>query len=97
MPAFFAALSVIFGNLVKSQIGFWIAAALTAFGLQLVTQNLVVDPIIGRIQSTMSGMGADALAWMAFLRVDDGIMTLLSAYAAASVMSGIRMTRKATP
>ena len=96
MPAFWLALTAVLGNLVKTQIGFWAMSLLSAFGLHLATQNFVVDPVLASIQSTMNGMGANALAWFSFLRVDDGVGALLSAYAAAAAMSSVRLMKKPT-
>ena len=97
MPAIWAALTVILGNLVKNQIGFWIASALAAFGLNLVAQKFLVAPAMASIQAQMSGLGADGVAWMAYLRVDDMLTTIISAYAAAASMSAIRLRKKLAP
>lgn len=96
MPAIWLALTTVLGNLVKGQIGFWVMSALSAFGLHLATQNLVVDPMLADIQTTMGGLPGNALAWMSYLRVDEGITTLLSAYAAAAAMSSVRLMKKPT-
>lgn len=96
MPAIWAALTVVLGNLVKSQIGFWIAAGLAAFGLQLAAHEFVLEPGLQAIQDAASGMGADALAWFRYLRGDRFITIVLSAYVVASSFSAIRLMRKAT-
>ena len=95
MPAVWAALTAVLGNLVVSNIGYWIASALTAFGLHLVAQNFVIEPALDAIKSQMGGLGADGIAWMAYLRVDDMISTILSAYVAAATMSAVRLKKKA--
>lgn len=84
------------GNLVKSQIGFWITAALTAFGLHLFAQEFVLDSILPTIQGAVGGIGADGIAWFSYLAIDEYITAVLSAYATASTFAGIRMARKAT-
>lgn len=89
-------LIALLGNLVKGQIGFWITAALAAFGLHLVAQEFVLDPILSQIQGASSGLGADGLAWFSYLAIDEFITAVLSAYASAATFSGIRMARKAT-
>lgn len=96
MPALWAALVAVLGNLVKTQVGFWIVAALTAFGLHMVVSEFVLAPAMAEIQGAASGMGGDALAWFGYLHGDRFITTVLSAYVAASAYSGIRLMRKPT-
>lgn len=96
MPVFFAGLFALLGNLVKSQIGFWITAALVSFGLHLVANEFVLDPILSQIQAATGGIGAEGMAWFSYLAIDEFITATLSAYAVASSFSGIRMARKAT-
>ncbi len=95
VPAFWGALVAILGNLVKTQIGFWIASALAAFGLHLVVSKFALEPALDAIISAASGMGADALAWFRYLGCDKFITTVLSAYVAAASFAGIRMAKKA--
>jgi type III secretory pathway component EscR len=92
-----AALIAALGWLVRTQIGFWIASALAAYGLSLVAQNFVVTPVMASIQSQMAGLGGNVTAWMAYLQVDKMLTTIISAYAAAASFSSIRLARKATP
>lgn len=94
MPLIWGALSAVLGNLVKTQIGFWAASLLTAFGLHLVVQKFALDPALSNIQSAANGMGPAALAWFAYLNGDKFITMVLSAYAAAAAMSAIRLRRK---
>jgi hypothetical protein len=96
MPAIWAALTAVLGNLVKTQVGFWAASLLSAFGLHLVTQNLVIDPMLSDIQAQIGGLGGTAVAWFAYVRVDDAIGVILSAYGAASAMAGLRLMKKPT-
>lgn len=96
MPAIWAALTAVLGNLVRSRIGFWIASALAAFGLHIVATEFAIEPAVAAIQSQMTGMGATAVAWFAYLRVDEMVTIILSAYAAASAISGIRISKATT-
>lgn len=96
MHALWAALVAVLGNMVRSQIGFWIASALGAFGLHLVAQEFVVSPALAEIQSHLNGLPATGLAWLAHLKVDRVVTILLSAYAAAASLSAVRL-RKAPP
>jgi len=96
MPAIWAALSAVLANLVRTRIGFWIASALAAFGLQLVATKFVVTPALDAIKAQVGTLGATGIAWFAYLKVDQGITIVLSAYAAASAISSIRLSKKTT-
>ena len=96
MPAIWAALTAVLSNLVRTRIGFWIASALTAFGLHLVSTEFVVTPALDAIKGQFAVLGADPVAWLAFAKVDRVITITLSAYPAASTMSAIRISKKAT-
>lgn len=93
MPAIWAALSAVLGNLVKTQAGAWAASLLAAFGLSLVAQEFAVEPALDAIQQNIGGMPATVVAWLSYLGVDRCITTVLSAYGAASAVAGIRLRR----
>jgi len=92
---FWGALSAVFGNLVSNKIGFWFSALLTSAGIGLVTQHFAVEPGLAAIQGAVNGLPADALAWAAYLGIDDVITTVVSAYGGAALMGGVRLRRKA--
>jgi len=96
MPAIWAALTAVLSNMVRTRIGFWIASALAAFGLQLVTSRFVVTPALDAIKGQMGTLGANAVAWLAYARVDEAITITLSAYAAAATFSAIRLSKATT-
>lgn len=96
MPAIWLALTTVLGNLVRSRIGFWIGAALTAWGVQAVSQNFVVEPALASIQQQIGGLGSVVVAWFAYLQVDKVITITLSAYAAAAAFSSLRLIKKPT-
>jgi hypothetical protein len=93
MPAIWAALTAAFGFLIRSRIAQWIATALAAFGLHLFAQKFAVTPALNGIKSAMGGLGADGIAWMAFLKVDKAISIVLTAYAAAAALSSIKLRK----
>lgn len=95
MPLIWGALTAVLGNLVKAQIGFWIASALLAFGLSVVAQKFVVAPALADIQAQVGGLSADALAWFSYLWIDKCITTVVTAYASAAALSAVRLRRVA--
>lgn len=94
MPLIWGALSAVLGNLVKGKIGFWAASLLGSFGLWFVAQEFAVEPAMQAVQNAISAGGAEAVAWFAYMRIDDGITALLSAYAVAAGLSAVRLRRK---
>ncbi|MEG3191615.1 MULTISPECIES: DUF2523 family protein [Novilysobacter] len=90
MPAIWVAITGFIG----SQIGFWIASALAAFGLHIVAQEFVIEPALNDIKAQMGSAGQLALDWFSFLKVDECISIVLSAYAAAAALSAVRLRRK---
>lgn len=91
MPAFWLALTAALGNLIKGSIAYWAVSLLAGFGLHLVAQKFAVEPALAEIQSNMTGLGSTAVAWFAYLRIDQAITIVLSAYAASAAMSAVRL------
>lgn len=94
VPTLWGSLTAVLANLVRTRIGGWIAAAAAAYGVAVVAQRFAVEPVLGTIQQHVNGLPADALAWAAFLGFDEVITIVLSAYAASSALSALRIRLK---
>ncbi len=86
------------GRMFASRIGQWVAAALLWFGLTVATNEVLIDPLIDRVLSAMPGMPPLAVQWMTFLRLQEAIVMVLSAYGARAAVGGIKalLVRKRT-
>lgn len=82
------------GEFVASKVGFWVLSALVFFGLQWGTTEFVVEPLLARIQEAFSGAPSDIIQWLAFLNVDRYVTIVLSAYATAASVGGLKLMRK---
>lgn len=87
LTGIWAAMIAALGWLVRSQIGRWVAIALTALGIQFAMTEGVMDPLIAYISAQAGGGVGAATEWLGFFNVDRYITLILSAYAAAAAMS----------
>jgi hypothetical protein len=55
-----------------------------------------MGPAISKVQTAFGGVTGDVLAWVAFFKVDQFIMLILSAYVVAATFSVVRFARFAT-
>lgn len=94
MPAIWAALTAALSFMVKNRVGFWIASALASLGLTLAVQTFAMGPALNMVQQYWGGIPGDVAAWMVYLGVDRMITIILSAYAAASMMSAVRLRKR---
>lgn len=69
---------------VSTWAGRWIVQILLFFGVQVVATKLAIAPMKAMLSSAFSGMPADVLAWISYIRVDAALTIVLSAYAAAA-------------
>lgn len=98
MPLFLAplleGLVALLSRLVFSRIGQWLVTALIFFGLEMASYSVGVQPLRSTIQSHLSGLPADLLAWMGVLKIDQYVTVICSAYLAA-VTRKVFLRRKA--
>lgn len=85
-----AGLSRLFGT----RVGQWILSALAFLGLNFVTQEFAVTPLLDHIKSSLNGAPGDILAWVAYLNVDRYITLMLSAYATGVSAGALKMRLK---
>ncbi len=52
--------------------------------------------VISKVQTAFGGVTGDVLAWVAFLKVDQFITLILSAYVVVATFSAVRFARSAT-
>lgn len=99
MPAFLApfiaGLMAAISRLFSTRIGIWIATALGALGLSLVTQKVAMEPIMNMVRSSAAGVPADLAQWLGVLNVDRYITIVISAYTAGAVKRAFLAKRAA--
>jgi hypothetical protein len=78
LEALFAGLS----RLVGSRIGQWVVQLFLFFGVQIVSQHVLIAPVKGALSAAFGGIPSDVIAWIAYLRVDVFLTIIASAYAA---------------
>lgn len=98
MPAFLApfvaGIMAALSRLFSTNVGVWIATALGALGLSLVTHEVAMGPIMDMVRSSASGVPADLAQWLGVLQIDRYITIVLSAYTAGAVKRAF-LVRKA--
>ena len=80
MPAIIATFLAALSRLFASRIGAWVVALLLYFGISIGGYKMAVEPLLSSIKSTLSGLSADAVNWIAFLGLDKAITIVFSAY-----------------
>jgi hypothetical protein len=93
MPFLLALLPVI-GRFVATGLGYWLVSAMIAIGVGFAADSFAVQPMLEQIQSYMSGVPGDTIAWVRFLNVDRYITGILSCYAAAAATSALKMRKR---
>lgn len=68
----------LFGKMISTRAGGWIASALLFLGLSFTSYKFAVAPFRQLIQDTMGG-GGDLIAWAGFLGIDKAVTIVLSA------------------
>ncbi|RRU12123.1 DUF2523 family protein [Stenotrophomonas sp. 278] len=81
-------------RLIQTRLGQWLLAALAFLGLNFVTQEFAVDPLLNQIKQAFSGAPADIVAWLAFLNLDKYVTLVVSAYATAISAGALKMRLK---
>ena len=85
MPAVILAIIEIagaaFSRLMATQLGRWVLQGLLFFGISFVSNKIVSGAVTPALQAAFSGIGGNALAWIAFMNADRALTIVLSAYA----------------
>ncbi len=83
-------------RLMGTRLGQWILSALAFLGINFLTQEFAVDPMLNKIKATFAGAPGDIVAWLGFLNVDKYVTLILSAYATAAATGALkaRLTKK---
>lgn len=93
MP-FLAPLLAGISRLFATRIGFWILSALAFLGIQFAATEFVVEPLLDYIKGALGGAPATILEFLAWLRVDDYVTVVLSAYTTAAATGALKMRKK---
>lgn len=88
--ALVGALTRMFGT----KLGQWILSALAFLGLYWASSEFLVGPFLDRIQSSFSGAPAALVQTIAYLRIDQYITIVLSAYATAAAGGALKMRKR---
>ncbi|WP_225562399.1 DUF2523 family protein [Pseudoxanthomonas sp. PXM04] len=82
-------------RLVGTRVGQWVLAGLAFLGLNLVTQEFVVGPMLNYVQTSLAGAPGDLVALMGYLRIDQYVTIVMSAYATAASGKALKLRKKA--
>lgn len=63
----------------------FVIRAFSVLGLTLVTNEMIVDPLMDLIQGRANGMPAEMVEWFGFLGLDTVLSILISAHSIAAV------------
>lgn len=74
-----------FSYFMSTRLGKWITAALGAIGIDLTVYDQVIAPWIEQARTHWSGIGADVMTWLTWLRLDECLTIVLSAYGIAGL------------
>lgn len=88
--ALLGGLSRLFGT----KAGEWILSALAFLGLYWASSEFLVGPFLDQIKSSFSGAPAVLLQTVAYLRIDQYITIVLSAYATAAASGALKMRKR---
>lgn len=78
------------GRMIASRAGTWVVATLLWFGLSVGTTQLIVQPMIGWVESMMAQLPGEAATWVHFFNLDIAVSMILSAYAARASVGGLK-------
>lgn len=89
--ALVGALSRMFGT----KAGQWILSALAFLGIYWAASEFAVGPFLDAVKSSISGAPVEVINTLAYLRVDQYITMVLSAYTVAAAGGALRMKKRA--
>lgn len=91
MAAVWGVLSALLSRLISSQLGRWILSALAWLGITWATQQVATGPVLSELQGYFSGLGSEALFWVAFFNLDKAITMILGAYTTRASIAGAKV------
>ena len=80
MPALAAWIAAMLSRYLIVKAGFFVASILAFIGVQMVTQEVVIDPILDYVRNIGGSLPPVAAQWFAFFNVDRYITIIFSAY-----------------
>lgn len=71
----------------------FIFRALAGAGLAFVSYHYAIGPLFDQIHGLLNGMPATALQWIGYLRIDQGLTVIASAYGIRTGMQALNLVK----
>lgn len=85
------ALSRMFGT----KAGQWVLSILSFLGIYWASSEFVVGPFLDAVKNSLNGAPVELINTLAYIRIDQYVTIVLSAYAAAAAGGALRMKKRA--